>query len=133
MAQAMSGWAIQLELQLTHLLRTQETGPGASDRTRPPVTQPALPHQQVLDERDQRVYRGHRTGQFLHFYNSQSHFWIMANEAGPRITTTDRLHHSKPRTISLDHLTHGITRMPGKLSEVDGTSSTRIATHPDLH
>ena len=133
MAQTGSGTTINLQLQLAHILRTQETGPGAPDRTRLPVTQPALPHRQVLDERDQRVYWGHQTGQFLHFYNSRSHFWIMANEAGPRITTTDRLHHSKPRTISLDHLTHWITRMPGKLPEVDGTSSTRIATHPGLH
>jgi len=35
--------------------------------------------------------------------------------------------------ISLDHLTHGITRMPGKFPEADGTSITGIATHPDLH
>jgi hypothetical protein len=133
MAQAGSGPAIQLKLQLTHFLRTKETGPGAPDRIRLPVAQPALPHRHILYERDQRVYRGHRTGQFIQFHNSRSHFRNLVNETGPRITTTDRLHHSKPETISLDHLTHGITRMPSKLPEVDGTSSTMIATHPDLH
>jgi hypothetical protein len=35
--------------------------------------------------------------------------------------------------IPLDHFTHGITRMSGKLPKADGTSSTRIATHAHLH
>jgi hypothetical protein len=133
MAQTGSGPAIQLELQLTHFQRTKETRPGTPDHTGLPIAQPALPHRQVLYERDQRMYRGHWTGQLVHFHNSRPHFRILANETGSRITTTDCLYNSKPRTISLDHFTHGITRMPGKFPEVDGTSSTGIATHPDLH
>jgi len=133
MAQTRSGPAVQLQLQFTHLLRAQEKRPGTPDRTRLPAAQPALTHQQVLRERDQRMHQGHRTSKFVHFHNSRPHFRILANETGPRITATDRLHHSKPGTISLDHLPHGITRMPGKFPEIDGTSSTGIATHPDLH
>jgi hypothetical protein len=132
MAQTRSGPAVQLELQFTHLLRTKKTGPGTLNCAGLQVAQPALPHWQVLHEGNQRVFRGHRTSQLIHFHNSRSHLRILANEAGPRITTTYCLHHSKPRTIPLDNLTDGTTRVPGKLPEVDGTGSTRIAKHPDM-
>jgi hypothetical protein len=72
------------------------------------------------------VYQGHWTGQLVHFHNPRPHLRILANEAGTGITTTDSIHHSKSRTISLDNLTNGITRMPSKLPEVNGTSSKRI-------
>ncbi len=133
MAQAGRGPAIQLQLQLTHLLRSKETRPGTPDHIGLPVAQPALPHRQVLYERDQQMYRRHWTGQFVHLHNSRPYFWILANETGSRFATTNRLHNPKPRTISLDHFTHGTTRMPGKFPKIDGTSSAGTATHPDLH
>jgi len=133
MAQTMSGSTVKLKLQFTHILHTKKTKPRTPDRSGLPATQPALPHRQVLHEGDQRMYRGHRQGQLVHFHNTRSHLWILADEAGTRITTANRLHHSKSRTIPLDHLTDGTTRMSGKLPKIDGTSSTRIAKHPHLH
>jgi hypothetical protein len=133
MAQTRSGPAIQLQLQFTYLLRTKEARARTPDCTGFSATQPALPHQQVLHERDQRMHRGHRASQFVHLYHSESHFRILANETGSRITTPDRFYHSEPRTISLDYLPHGPTRLPSKLSEINGTSFTRIEPHPHLH
>jgi hypothetical protein len=133
MAQTRSGSTVKLKLQLTHLLHTKKTRPGTPDRSRLPVTQPALPHRQVLHERDQRMYRGHRQGQFVHFHHSRPHIRVLENEAGPGIATTNCLHHSKSGAISLDNLTDGTTRVSSKLPKVDGTSSMRIAEHTDLH
>ncbi len=133
MAQTRSGPAIQLQLQFTNLLRTEEARPRTPDCTGLSATQSALPHQQVLHERDQQMHRGHRASQFVHLHHSGSHFRILANETGSRITTPDCFYHSEPRTILLDHLTHGPTRLPSKLSEINGTSFTRIEPHPHLH
>ncbi len=79
------------------------------------------------------MHRGHRAGQLVHLHHSGSHFRILANETGSRIATPNCFYHSEPRTISLDHLTHGPTRLPSELSEVNGTSSTRIKQHPHIH
>jgi len=79
------------------------------------------------------MYRGYRQSQLVHFHDTRSNFRILANQTGTRITTANCLHHSKPSTVSLDHLSDGTTRMPGKLPKVDGTSPTRIAKHPHLH
>jgi hypothetical protein len=79
------------------------------------------------------MHRGHRASKLIHLHHSGSHFQILANETGPRIATPNCFYHPKPRTISLDHLTHGPTRMPSELSEVNGTSSMRIEPHPHLH
>jgi hypothetical protein len=133
MAQTRSGMAILLRLQLTNLLRAKEARPRTSDCTGLPATQSALPHQQVLHEGDQRMHRGHRASKLIHLHHSGSHFQILANETGSRIATPNRFYHPELRSISLDHLTHGPTRMPSELSEVNGTSSTRIEPHPHLH
>jgi hypothetical protein len=133
MAKARSGLTVKLTLQFTHILRTKKTRPRTPDCSGLPTTQPALPHRQVLHEGDQQMYRGYQQSQLIHFHDTRFNFRILANETGTRITTANRLHHSEPRTVSLDYLTNGTTRMPGKLPKVDGTSSTRIAKHPHLH
>jgi hypothetical protein len=79
------------------------------------------------------MHRGHRASQLVHLYHSGSHLRILANETGSRITTPNRFYDPEPRTIPLDHLTHGSTGLPSELSEVDGTSSTRIKPHPHIH
>jgi len=79
------------------------------------------------------MHRGHRASQLVHLHHSGSHLRILANEIGSRIATPNRFYYPEPRTISLDHLTHGPARLPSELSEVNGTSSTRIEPHPHLH
>ena len=125
MAQTRSCTAILLRLQFTFLLRAKEARPRTPDCTGLLATQSALTHRQVLHEGDQRMHRGHRTTQLVHLHHSGSHFRILANETGSRIATNNRFYHSEPRTISLDHLTHGPTRLPSKLSEVNGNSCER--------
>ena len=122
-----------LQLQLAHILRTEEARPRTPDRTRLPAAQPALPHRQIFHEGNQRMHRGHRTSQLFHIYHSGSHLRILANETGPRIAASDGFHHSEPGPISLDHLTHGVTRLPRKFPKTDGTSSTRVEPHPHIH
>ncbi len=72
------------------------------------------------------MYRGHWQSKFVHFHNTSQNFGILADETGTRITTPDSLHHSKQRTVSLDHLAYGTTRMPCKLPKADGTGSLGI-------
>jgi len=133
MAQARSGTTIDLQLQLTHILCAEEARPRTPDRARLPAAQSALPHRQVFHEGNQRMHRGHRPSQLVHIHHSGSHFRILANETGSRIATLDGFHDPEPGTIPLDHLTHGVTRLPCKFPEVDGTSSTRIEPHPHIH
>jgi hypothetical protein len=75
------------------------------------------------------MHRGHRASQLVDLHHSGSHLRILANETGSRIATLNRLHNPEPRTIPLDHLAHGLTRLPRELSEVNGTSSSRIKPH----
>jgi len=121
MAQARSGLAIQLKLQLTHFLRTKKTRPGTLDRTRLQVAQPALTHRQILHEISECIGDiGRANSSISTTLDLTSVFWQMKLDP-----------ESQP--IPLDHFTHGITRMSGKLPKADGTSSTRIATHAHLH
>ena len=115
MAQARSGTTIGLQLQLTHILLTEEARSRAPDRARLPA---ANPHRQIFHEGDQRMHWGHRTSQLVHIHHLGSHLRILANETAPRIATTDHIHHSQPRTIPLDHFTHGTTEMPGKFQRL---------------
>ena len=133
MAQTGSGTAIDLQLQLTHILRTEEAGSRAPDRARLPAVKSALPHRQIFNEGDQRMHRGHRTSQLVHIYHFGSHLRILANEIGSGITTFNGLHDPKPGSIPLDHLAHGVTRVSSKFPKANGTSSTRIEPHPHLH
>ena len=133
MAQARSGTTIGLRLQLTHILRAEEARPRTPDRTGLPAAKSALPHRQIFHEGNQRMHRGHRTSQLVHIHHPGSHLRILANETGSGIATINGFHDPKPGSIPLDHLTHGVTRVPGKLPKTDGTSPTRIEPHPHIH
>jgi len=74
----------------------------------------------------------HQPSQFFHFLDAVPYFRILANETGARFTTTHGIHHSKPRTISQDHITHGTIGMLSKLPEADGTSALTAAKHSNL-
>ena len=133
MAQARSGTTIGLRLQLTHILRAEEAGPRTLDHTGFPAAKSALPHRQILHEGNQRMHWGHRTGQLVHIHHPGSHLRVLANEAGSGIATVNGFHDPKPGSIPLDHLTHGVTRVPGKLPKTDGTSPTTVSyTHLTL-
>ncbi len=95
MVETRSGSPIKLTVQLTNILRAQEARPGTQDRSRLPATQPALSHQQILHEGDQRMHRGHRQSKFVHFHDTGLKFGILADETGTRITTPNGIHHSK--------------------------------------
>ncbi len=133
MAESRSGSPIKLTIQLTHILSAQEARSRTQDCSGLLATQPALPYQQILHEGDQRMYQGHRQSKLVHFHNTGSNLRILADEIGTRITTPNSLHHSKQRTVSLDHFTYGTTRMPRELAKADWTSSSRITEHPHLH
>jgi hypothetical protein len=60
-----------------------------------------------------------------------SGFWQM--KLDPESQPLTAFYHPEPRTISLDHLTHGPARLPSELPEVNGTSSTRIEPHTHIH
>jgi hypothetical protein len=48
----------------------KKQGQGLRIVPRLPATQPALPYQQILDEGDQRMYRGQRQSKLIHFHNT---------------------------------------------------------------
>ncbi len=76
------------------------------------------------------MHRRHQQSQFFYFLDTGPYFWILANETGARFTNTHGIHHSKPRTISLDHFTNGTIGMPSELPEAD---ALRPAKHSNLH
>ena len=133
MAQARGGTTISLRLQLAHILRAEEARPGTPDRAGLPAAQSALPHRQIFHGGNQRMHWGHRTSQLVHIHHSGSHLRILADETGSGIAASDGFHNSEQGSIPLDHLTHGVTRLPRKLPKTDGTSSTRIEPHPHIH
>jgi hypothetical protein len=48
---------LKLGVQLTNFLRAQETNPRTQNRARLSGTQPELPHQQILNERNHRMHQ----------------------------------------------------------------------------
>jgi hypothetical protein len=79
------------------------------------------------------MHRKHQHSQVVHFQDTGFNLGILANEAGPRITTSNSFYHSKQRTVPLDHPTDGTTRIPGKLPKADGTGPLGITEHPHQH
>ncbi len=122
-----------LSLQLTDFLHTKEPRPRIMNCVGLLAAKSTFTHQQVLHERDQRMYWGHRPGQFIHILHAGPHFRILANEIEGRIPTPDCLYHSWARTVPLDHFTYGLTRMPSKLPKTNGAGSTRNTKCADLH
>jgi hypothetical protein len=133
MAQAQSGPEIGLTLQLTNFLRAQETRPRTRNRTRFPGTQPKFPHQQIFHERNYRMHQQHWLIKLKHFLHTGPHFRILADETRRKITTSDGFYDPRQGTISMDHLTYGLTGMPGLLSKTDGRRTAKYSECNRLH
>ncbi len=124
---------LKLGVQLTNFLRAQETNPRTQNRARLSGTQPELPHQQILNERNHRMHQWHRTIKLQHLFNARPHFWILADETRRKIPTTNGLHHSRKRTISMGHFTNGTTGLPSLFSTINGRSASKPPKCVRLH
>jgi len=132
MAETRSGTENKLPLQLADLLCAEEAGSRPQNHARFLATESTLAHWQVLHEGDQLMHHRHRQSQFLHFLKLGPHFQILADETWEQISTAHSIHLSQTRTVSLDHLTPGSTRMPSTFSEVNGTSTQRPSECLDI-
>ncbi len=92
-----------------------------------PLTEPELPHRQVLHERNHRMHRRYRTGKLHHFHHTGPNLWILANATGQGLAEIDSFHHSGQGSVSLDYFTHGTLGLPSEFPTVNGRS---IEGHP---
>jgi len=133
MAETRSCPANEISIQLTNIWHSKETRSRSQNRTRLLTTESTLTHRQILHEGNQQVYQGHRQSQLINFLYAGPHVGILANEIRRRITACNSFHHTRTRTVSLDHVTDGFTRMPSKFPKAHGTSVTRNTKCFDLH
>jgi len=133
MAETRSCPANEISIQLTNIWHSEETRSRSQNRTRLPTTESTLTHRQILHEGNQQVYQGHRQSQLINFLYAGPHVGILANEIRRRIAACNSFHHTRTRTVSLDHVTDGFTRMPSKFPKAHGTSVTRNTKCFDLH
>ncbi len=122
-----------LSVQFSNLLHSHETRVRTQNCERLRTTQSPLSHRQIFHQGNKRMHWGHWSSQLIHFFNAGPHLGILADETGGGITAINSVHHFGPQAISLDHCTHGLTRMPSQFSKVNGTSSTRTSKCSNLH
>ncbi len=107
-------------IQFSYLLCSEKTRPRSSCGPRLQRAQKSLSHWQIFNEGDHRMHWWHWSGKFNNFFNTGLDFWFLTDATRWKITTFNSIHNSWPRTIPMDYITHGSTRMSGKLPTTDG-------------
>jgi len=96
-------------------------------------TQQPLTHRQIFHERNYRMYWQNRTSKLDYFFNIGSHFWILPNAIGWKITITHRFHNSRTRPIPIDHIAHGSPWLSCELPMPHGRCPQEYFKHNCLH
>jgi len=131
--QTLEEWLIGLIIQLPPYFVYQRNQDKDSDCASCTRAEPKFPHRQILCEGDHRVHWRHRTGQLQNLLHIGSHIQILADETGRKISAAYGFHHSRQRTIPLDHITNGTPGLPDILSMTHGRNTLKPPECDHLH